>query len=873
MDSIRVGDFELYPSERVLSSEGRPVELGARAFDMLLVLVENPGRLVTKATLLDRVWPKVIVDENNLPAQIASLRRVLGAEAIRTVPGFGYRLELQVSRPEAGDTVADASGATTSLGATPTSAAPVPEDVAVSTSPFVAADDPREHGPRLSVPRRTWPNRLGPLVGRDDEVRDVQATLCRSCLVTVVGVAGVGKTRLAQEILARAAEKPDAAVAWISLGPIREPQHIPSAIAIGLGLSLPDGVDGFAALSQALEHVPVLLILDCAEHLVDALATPLADLISQTQSVRALVTSQVPLGIAGEIVYRLAVLPVPDRYASQEEAARCAAVELFAQRAGAADRKFELCATNTPLVAEICRRLDGIPLALELAAARVPALGLATLLERLDDRFRLLKLAGRAAEPRHNTLHAAFDWSYSLLPTAEQRIFNLLGTFTGSFSLKAAVTCVVDEATDASEAVDLISRLVDRSLVTVLAADPPRYTLLETARHYALGRLTAEGELQEARARMAAAVLELIDLAYEEYWSLDEAIWLHRYEPDLDNVRTAIDWALVHDSALGVALFGSAWPLFVETDLYGEGRTRYSQVLALLSDSLPRIRVGRFWEAIAAYDSTRQCDRARYAADLAAAKYSETSDVRSHYYALMQIAFSWRVDTAAARAAFDAARVLEDPAWPPRVLTHGAMTEGALLMSAGKLVEARAAYERAVRLALVTSERQAFAASVSMVELDIACGNTAGALTLGRPLALSLRHLGRRETLFELLVLIFSAMLINGEIAEARSIGAELFRLALRIDTSRLYTALDAMALLACEEGRYDAAARIALYADFTHEGHGLVRRRPAEERMRIAVVATLDESLGPQWRTTFDDSLGLVDEEAACSLALGFSA
>jgi predicted ATPase/DNA-binding winged helix-turn-helix (wHTH) protein len=480
VDSIRVGDFELFPSERVLSSEGRPVELGARAFDMLLVLVENPGRLVTKATLLDRVWPKVIVDENNLPAQIASLRRVLGAEAIRTVPGFGYRLELQVSRAEAGATAAAAPGVpaacgvATALGATPTPA-PTQADVSVSTSPFVVADDPREHGPRLSVPRRTWPNRLGPLVGRDDEVRDVQAALCRSCLVTLVGVAGVGKTRLAQEILARAGEKPDAAVAWISLGPIREPQHIPSAIAIGLGLSLPDGVDAFTALSQALEHVPVLLILDCAEHLIDALATPLADLISQTQSVRALVTSQVPLGISGEVVYRLAVLPVPDRYAPQEEAARYAAVELFAQRAGAADRRFELCATNTALVAEICRRLDGIPLALELAAARVPALGLAALLERLDDRFRILKLAGRAAEPRHNTLHAAFDWSYSLLPAAEQRIFNLLGTFTGSFSLKAAVTCVVDEATDASEAVDLISRLVDRSLVTVLAADPPRY--------------------------------------------------------------------------------------------------------------------------------------------------------------------------------------------------------------------------------------------------------------------------------------------------------------------------------------------------------------------------------------------------------------
>jgi tetratricopeptide (TPR) repeat protein len=365
-------------------------------------------------------------------------------------------------------------------------------------------------------------------------------------------------------------------------------------------------------------------------------------------------------------------------------------------------------------------------------------------------------------------------------------------------------------------------------------------------------------------------VLELIDLAYQEYWSEDEAVWLSRFGPDLNNVRTAIDWALDNDPALGVALFGSAWPLFVEMDLCGEGRTRYSQVLALLSDSLPRARIGRFWEAIAAYDSTRQCDRARYAADLAAAMYAATSDVRAHYYALMQIAFSWRVDTDAARAAMEAARTLEDPAWPTRVLTHGAMTEGALLMSAGRFPEARAAYERAVRLALATSERQALAATVCMVELDIACGNTAAALQLGRPLALSLRHLGRRETRFELLVLTFSALLLAEELGEARATGAELYELALRIDTSRLYTTLDAMALLACKDGRYEAAALIAVYADVTHEVHGLVRRRPAEEKMQSAVVSTLNERLGRDWRAHAEQSRDQLDEVAACSLALG---
>jgi len=841
MDRMRVGSFELYPSERMLCDAGKSVELGARAFDMLLVLVEHHGRLVTKATLLERVWPRLVVDENNIPAQIASLRRVLGAGAIRTVPGFGYRLELPVS----------------TQGSTEQAATPPPEHAP----------------PRLSIPRRAWPDRLGSLIGREEDLRDVRAALSRSSLVTVVGAAGVGKTRLAQEVLAREAEKPGASVAWVSLGPLEKLRHVPSAIALALGLSLPDGVEGFAALRQAIEHVPVLLILDCAEHLGAALATPLAELILQTQGVRALVTSQAPLGVAGEVVYRLSVLAVPDVRTPAADSARYAAVELFAHRAAAADRRFELSASNTPLVAEICRRLDGIPLALELAAARVPALGLAALLERLDDRFRLLKHAGPPPDPRHGALHTAFDWSYGLLSPSEQRVFNRLGTFAASFSLKAGARCVADETIDPAEAMDLIGRLVDRSLVTALAVDPPRYTLLETARYYALTRLTADNELEAARARMAATMAELLDAAYQEYWSLDEAIWLHRYEPELDNVRAAMEWAARSDSEIGVALFGSAWPLFVETDLYAEGRARYGRMLALLADSLPRTRVGRFWEAIATYESTRQCDRARYAAELAATMHAAAGDSRSHYYALMLLASNWRVDTAAARSAFETARRLEDPAWPPRLLTHGALTEGALLTSGGQYVEARSAYQRALRFALTTSERQALMATVNIVELDIACGDTAAALQLGRPLALSLQHLGRRETRFELLVMTFTALLIAGETDEARATGAELYELAVRFDTSKLYMVLDAMALLACAERRYDTAARIAACADAAREAHGQSHRRPAEERMRAAVTAILDERLGSAWSTEAANVRESLQESAACELALGLSA
>ena len=831
MDRIRVGRFELHRSERTLRAGGEPLELGARAFDLLMVLAETPGRLVTKSTLIERVWPRLIVDENNLPAQIASLRRVLGSEAIRTVPGFGYRLELEV--------------------------APADEVVAAATAQEPALTT-------LSVPRRTRPERLVPLVGRARELAEVREALAAGWLVTLVGMPGVGKTRLAQEVLASADGVQGSGAAWVSLGVLTSPEHVPSAIAVALGLSLPDGVDGFAALGEALTNVALLLVLDCAEHLGAALAQPLSELLGRTRALRVLVTSQVPLGVAGEVVYRLGALAAPPAGVADAEAATYPAVAFFAQRARAADFRFELSPANTPLVAEICRRLDGIPLALELAAARVPALGLAALLARLDDRFRLLKSANRAQDGRHGALHAAFDWSYELLSAPEQRVFSRLATFAGSFSLAAAAASVAEEGSDDTEATDLISRLVDRSLVTVLAVEPPRYLLLESARDYARSRLQALGQADAAQARMAQTMLGLLDTAYQEYWSLDEAQWLHCYEPELANVRAALDWAVAQDRALAVALFGSAWPLFLETDLYGEGRARYAQVLALLHDRLPRARVGRFWESIAAYDSARQCDRARYAAELAATMYADTRDARSQYYALMQLAANWRVDTTQAWAAFAAARALEEQAWPARLLAHGALTEGGLLTSAGRFAEAREAYQRAMRLALTTSERQALLATVNIVELDVARGDAAAALQLARPLVLSLRHLGRRETHFELLAITFVALLMSGALEEARALGMELYQAAVRLDPSKLYMALDAMAYLACTQERYAVAAEVAACANLAHERQGQVRRRPAQARMHAAVLQALAEhppaAAAPR-------ELG---EAAACALALG---
>jgi hypothetical protein len=233
----------------------------------------------------------------------------------------------------------------------------------------------------------------------------------------------------------------------------------------------------------------------------------------------------------------------------------------------------------------------------------------------------------------------------------------------------------------------------------------------------------------------------------------------------------------------------------------------------------------------------------------------------------MLLALNWRTDSSVARESFGSARRLEDPTWPARLLAHGAIAEGALLTGAERYSEARVAYERAVRVALTTGERQALAATVGIVELDIACGRTGEALQLARPLVASLRHVGRRETLFEVLVLTFSAELIGGELEEAQAHGEELYALARRSEMAKLYLALDAMAFLACQKGRLTNAARIAACAEEASAVHGQIRRRPAEERMRRYVRVVLDQGLGPEW----ESSAGAepIDELSACSLAL----
>jgi hypothetical protein len=368
---------------------------------------------------------------------------------------------------------------------------------------------------------------------------------------------------------------------------------------------------------------------------------------------------------------------------------------------------------------------------------------------------------------------------------------------------------------------------------------------------------------------MGAAMLELLDRAYLQYWSEDETAWLARYEPELENVRSAITWARAHESELAVRLYGSAWPLLFEADLNAEGRHSYHDTVGLLSDGLPRAAMARFWEAIATFESTRQCDRARYAAELAAQMHADTGNLQARYYALMLLASNWRIDNEAARVAFDTAHTLEHPTWPARLLAFGAQTEGALLLTRGDFAGARAAYQRALRAALTVSERQVLAAAAEIVELDVACGDPVAALQLARPLVHRLRHSSRSGVRFGLLVATLEALLQSGELEEARAIAYEILEVGTRFEPARLYTALDAMTQLACTEKRYTVAARIAACADAAYALHGQGERRLTEARLRAQIETCLARELGTGWRESAVDRSAPLDERGACALAV----
>jgi DNA-binding winged helix-turn-helix (wHTH) protein len=429
--SVAFGRFRVLPHRRELLADGRPIKLGGRAFDVLMALIEARGAVIGKDALMARVWSGRIVEENNLQAQISALRAAFGAERklIRTVPRRGYQF----------------TGEIRILQANPDESAGAGEAAAEPQSP---------------LPPTNLPEPISELIGRDDELREILSLAAAHRLVTLTGPGGIGKTRLGSEVAHRLLPNFVDGVWAIELAPLSDPELVPVAVATALGLELTSGTASPLSVARALRSKQLMLVLDNCEHVVEAVAQMAEALLRADPAARVIVTSREPLRAEGEWVYPVPPLAVPaEGSPDSEEPFRYGAIRLFVERARAAAPHFSPEARVAAAIVGICRRLDGIPLAIELAAARMATLGIEELAARLDDRFWLLTGGHRTAMPRHQTLRATLDWSYELLTEPERVVLRRLAIFPSGFTLPAASAVATDDEIAASDVVDCVPEI------------------------------------------------------------------------------------------------------------------------------------------------------------------------------------------------------------------------------------------------------------------------------------------------------------------------------------------------------------------------------------------------------------------------------
>jgi predicted ATPase/DNA-binding winged helix-turn-helix (wHTH) protein len=571
---LRFEGFELDLLTRSLLRDRAAVALGSRAFDVLVALVQRRGRVVSKDELLHAAWRGRLVEEGNLAVQVNALRKVLGERAIATVPGQGYQWALDTR------------------GSGPAGAAPAPPDASVL-------------GANTALPTPE-------LIGRDDELAWLQRALAGGggLLVTLVGTAGVGKTSLGRALVARyerhestqgglgeqtAGVGPGRAACLVELAPILselpgaspDPSAVASAALGALG-GTGEGAD--EPLTQLERHLarrarkgtlPSLLLIDNAEH-VPAAVRALVDAVRRAApDLPLMVTSQTPLHLSGERLLRIEPLAAPSGDSLAQVQASPAAA-LLATRAQAADRRFAINAGNAGPVAEICRRLDGLPLALELAAARLPLLGAEGVLARLSERWRLLRSANPALEARHQALRTALDWSYELLPAFERRLLHRLAAFAGSFCADEAQRLCDDGEHDTWAVLDALGVLIEKSLVVHAAAvsPSPRFVLLESVRDYAREHPAAQAEAPILARRHAELFVALAETAPRGRLGHDSALAaLERLAPAADNLRAAMRWCIDHDTALGLRLAAALYTYWRSQGHLAEGRAACAALL------------------------------------------------------------------------------------------------------------------------------------------------------------------------------------------------------------------------------------------------------------------------------------------------------
>ncbi len=538
-ERYRFGPFELQPDNRRLLKDGATILLRPRAFDLLAALVERAGHLVTKDELLDQVWPKMVVEEAALHVQVSALRKVLGADAITTVSGRGYQFTLPVTK---GDGQAD----------------------------------------RASKPKHSLPHQLTSFIGREQEIAQLKELATTNRLVTLTGAGGAGKTRLALQVAGQLLDAFPDGVWLVELAALSDPRLVPQAVARALALTEQPARPVIETLGDYLASKKLLLVLDNVEHLLDACVRLVDEILRRCRDVAVLVTGRERLAMAGELIYRVPSLtvPGPDDNVAPDALLAYEGVRLFVDRAKLLRADFSVTADNAALLASICYRLDGIPLAIELAAPRLRSMSAEELSERLDQRFGLLTDGSRTALPRHRTLRSMIDWSYDLLTNSEQAMLSRIAVFAGGWTLTAAEQVCAGDAIETNDVINLLGSLTDKNLVAISEHHgATRYWLMETIRQYAQDRLRESSHEAECRSGHLAAFVAFAEEAYPELRGPDQRTWLDRLEAEHDNFRAALTWSVSANAEVGLRLAATLARFWAFHSHLAEARTWLTRLL------------------------------------------------------------------------------------------------------------------------------------------------------------------------------------------------------------------------------------------------------------------------------------------------------
>ncbi len=745
-----------------------------------------------------------------------------------------------------------------------------PENVFQIDSPGLRSDFPPLRA--LAAAANNLPLDLNVFIGRKREVAELGALLANDRLVTIVGSGGVGKTRTSVQVGTAQLDQFDHGVWFVELAPLSDGGLVAATFAAACRLELEPSGDPAAVLVDALAPKKMLLLVDNCEHLIDDVARVVAAILRGCPNVRILATSRQTLGITGERPYRMPSLSVPDadRAVTARSASEFEAIRLFVQRAQALDARFELTDTTAPIVGEICRKLDGIALAIELAAARVRVLAPQQLCDRLDRRLKLLASVDRTLSARQQTLRALLDWSFDLLDARERRVFSRLGIFADGFSLEAAAALCADEEIDAFDVMDVLSSLVDKSLVVAeLEAEPVRYRLLESIREYALALMDERGQRPATAARHAEYYADLADVSEREYERAGSDGPLAALQPELGNVRAALSWSEA-DIATAVKLLAASRFFWRRWNASAEGIERCERLASNVSTD-PSAAT-RLWNVAAylAYKTGRVVTALDYA-ERGVATARAAGENKALFDALLCRAFPLMYvgRTDEAEADIVAAEKMLGAAAPTvdriRLLEAG----GVLRNWRNDYAGAAAAFATLQAMHRANDNVEGVVnAGINRAECEYALGRTQSAIDLLQTLMPSASTLGRNwRTL--MLGNLCGYLTAQSNLAEARAVARDAIELAQSdLDSPIVGNALEHLALILALEGEPRRAAFIFGYCDAMKSAAGFHRQR-TEQITHDRLRALLESAFGASELRTLYATGAAMSAPMAVAMAL----